>query len=141
VTGATLPTRDGRPPGGSETASSARLGVIVARDGDGCVWCSRSFDHLVRPTREHVIPRVKGGPNWLENEVAACARCNRERGHASPVQWLDEVRARGRRPRPHAIEAALLRLADRIRTSGGARRARRPLAAELRKLGHRDAIP
>lgn len=120
--------------------SSARLGVIVERDGDGCVWCSRLFDRLVRPTREHVIARVKGGPNWLENEVAACARCNRERGHASPVQWLDEVRRRGRTPRADVLEQALLRLASRISTDGGARRARTQLAAELRKLGRQDAI-
>ncbi len=136
-----MPTRDGRPPGGDGLASSARLGVIVARDGDGCVWCSRPFDHRVRPTREHVIPRIKGGPSWLENEVAACARCNRERGHATPVQWLDQVRSVGRTPRPEVIEAALVRLAERIRADGGARRIRRTLAAELRKLGRHDALP
>lgn len=135
-----LPTRDGRPPGGDGVASSARLGVIVERDGDGCVWCSRPFGRLVPPTREHVIARVKGGPNWLENEVAACARCNRERGHSSPVQWLDEVRQRGRTPRTDVLEAALVRLAARVSTDGGARRARSQLAAELRKLGRQDAI-
>lgn len=136
-----MATRDGRPPGGDQVASSARLGLIVDRDGDGCVWCSRPFDHLVRPTREHVIPRIKGGPSWLENEVAACARCNRERGHATPVQWLDEVRRRGREPRPDVLEASLVRLAERIRRDGGARRIRRALAAELRKLGRQDVLP
>jgi hypothetical protein len=135
-----MPTRDGRPPGGDESASSARLGIIVERDGDGCVWCSRPFDRLVRPTCEHVIARVEGGPNWIENEVAACARCNRERGHASPVQWLDEVRMRGRTPRPDVLQEALLRLAARVASSGGARRARPQLATELRKLGRQDAI-
>lgn len=136
-----MPTHDGTPPGGSGELSSARLGVIVDRDGDGCVWCSRPFDDLVRPTREHVIPRVRGGPSWLENEIAACSRCNRERGHATPVQWLDEVRARGRTPRPEVLEAALVRLAERIRTTGGARRIRRTLRAELRKLGRHDVLP
>jgi hypothetical protein len=136
-----VPTRDGRPPGGDALASSARLGLIVERDGDGCVWCSRPFDRFVLPTREHVIPRVKGGPNWLENEVAACGRCNRERGHASPVQWLDAVRALGRDPRGEVLEAALVRLAERIRDNGGGHRIRRTLAAELRKLGRHDALP
>jgi hypothetical protein len=112
---------------------------ILARDGAACVWCSRDFDRFVRPTTEHVIPRVKGGPSWLENEVAACARCNRERGHATPVQWLDEVRGRGREPRAEVLEASLLRLAGRIERQGGARRIRATLAAELRKLGHRPA--
>lgn len=114
-----------------------RLEAILERDGPGCVWCSRDFDgRYVRPTTEHLIARVKGGPSWVENEVAACARCNRDRGHASPVQWLDEVRASGRSPRPDVIEKALLRLAERIADEGGARRIRKTLAAELRKLGH-----
>lgn len=112
-----------------------RLAVLLRRDGPSCVWCSRPFGRLSRPTREHVIPRVKGGPNWLENEVAACRRCNAERGHASPVQWLDEVRMRGRAPRPDVVEASLARLAGRIRRDGGAHRIRKTLRAELRKLG------
>lgn len=123
-----------------ELGRAARLQRILDRDGAACVWCSQPFDRLVRPTTEHVIPRVKGGPSWLENEVAACRRCNRERGHATAVQWLDEVRARGREPRPEVLEASLLRLAERIRAEGGARRIRGALAAELRKLGHRPDL-
>jgi hypothetical protein len=111
-----------------------RLVVALDRDGASCVWCSRDFSDLVRPTREHVVPRVKGGPSIPENEVAACARCNRERGHASPVQWLDEVRARGREPRPEVIEASLRRLATYIDERGGHRRIRGYLRTELRKL-------
>jgi 5-methylcytosine-specific restriction endonuclease McrA len=118
-----------RPPNGAQ-----RLVVALDRDGASCVWCSRGFSDLVRPTREHVVPRVKGGPSIPENEVAACARCNRERGHASPVQWLDEVRARGREPRPEVIEASLRRLAAHIEERGGLRRIRGYLTTELRKL-------
>lgn len=136
-----MPTWDGRPPGGDDRASSAWLGVIVERDGDGCVWCARPFDDRVRPTREHVIPRVKGGPSWLENEVAACARCNRERGHHTPVRWIQEVRRRGRTPREDVVVASLVRLAERIRDGGGAWRIRKALASELRKIGRQDLIP
>lgn len=85
-----------------------------------------------------MIPRVKGGPSWLENEVAACRRCNADRGHASPVQWLAEVRARGLEPREDVLVAALVRFADRVRAEGGAHRARAALRSELRKVG-RDA--
>lgn len=99
------------------------------------MWCSRPFDQHVRATTEHVVPRVKGGPSWLENEVAACRRCNGERGHATPVQWLDEVRRRGREPRPELIAGALGRLEARILDDGGQRRIRKFLRAELRKLG------
>jgi hypothetical protein len=115
-----------------------RLVVTLDRDGPSCVWCSRTFSDRVRPTREHVIPRVKDGPSIPENEVAACARCNRERGHASPVQWLDEVRARGRQPRPEVIEASLRRLEAHIEERGGLRRIRGYLRTELRKLDRRE---
>ncbi|GGI06198.1 hypothetical protein GCM10011354_17890 [Egicoccus halophilus] len=118
-------------------SGAQRLVLAMDRDGPFCVWCSREFSDLVRPTREHVVPRVKGGPSIPENEVAACARCNRERGHASPVQWLDEVVARGRTPRPEVLEASLRRLADHIERHGGLRRIRGYLATELRKLDKR----
>ena len=58
----------------------------------------RNFDERTRATREHVIPRVMGGPSWLENEVAACRRCNSERGHTAPVEWLEECARRGWHP-------------------------------------------
>jgi hypothetical protein len=119
-----------------QPSSAQRLVVALDRDGPYCVWCSREFGDLVRPTREHVIPRVKGGPSIPENEVAACARCNRERGHHSPVQWLDEVSARGRTPRPEVIAASLQRLADHIDRHGGLRAVRGYLRTELRKLQH-----
>lgn len=119
----------------SQPSQAQRRDAIVARDGAQCVWCSALFAANNRATTEHLIARAKGGPSWAENEVAACRRCNRERGHASPVQWLDELKARGREPQDALITAALSRLADRIANEGGAWRIRRTLAAELRKVG------
>src|SRR3954462_3181206 len=75
-----------------------RLTAILERDGPTCVWCGRAFGPLIRPTTEHVVPRVKGGPSRLENEVAACGRCNSERGHRTPVDWLEECERRGWAP-------------------------------------------
>lgn len=44
-----------------------------------CHYCGTEFDpadkHL-RPTRDHIIPRAKGGPDGKQNEVKSCARCN-----------------------------------------------------------------
>ena len=54
----------------------ARRRLVVNRDGDTCIWCGRRLTDLVAATVDHVVPRVKGGPSWLENEVAACRRCN-----------------------------------------------------------------
>jgi 5-methylcytosine-specific restriction endonuclease McrA len=116
-----------------------RLRAVVARDGDTCVWCGRRFGPLVPPTTEHVVPRLKGGPSWLENEVAACRRCNSERGHRSPVEWLEECRRRGWEPDVDRLARALRALAGAIVVRGGQRRARPYLDGQLRRLQRRSA--
>ncbi|MCF6745665.1 HNH endonuclease [Blastococcus sp. KM273128] len=113
---------------------AARLQLVLDRDGPTCVWCGRCFSVLVRPTTEHVVPRVKGGPSWLENEVAACGRCNGERGHRSPVEWLEECRRRGWPADGERLARALDDLAAAILRTGGQRRARPYLDAQLRRL-------
>ena len=112
-----------------------RIALILARDGSHCVWCRRSLSPGDRDlTFEHVIPRLKGGPAWAENEVAACRTCNRRRGHRAPTQFLAECEARGLDPDRAAIAASLRRLAAAIAARGGQRRARPYLARELRRL-------
>ena len=115
-----------------------RLRAAVERDGPACVWCGRECSGLVRATTDHLVPRVKGGPSWLENEVLACARCNGERGHASPSDWFAECERRGWAPDRRAVLGALRDLDRAITERGGQRRARPYLAAQLRRLG-RDA--
>jgi 5-methylcytosine-specific restriction endonuclease McrA len=117
-----------------------RLEAVLARDGARCVWCRRPFDaELVRPTVEHVVPRLKGGPAWIENELAACSRCNRLRGHRGPLEWLDDCERRGWRPDAEAVARSLRALDAAIAQRGGQRRARPYLAAQLRRLDRREA--
>ncbi|MEM7323765.1 MAG: HNH endonuclease [Actinomycetota bacterium] len=109
--------------------------VILVRDGPTCVWCGRAVDAgLVEATTEHVIPRSKGGPSWLENEVAACRRCNARRGHRSPADWADHCETQGWEPDRARLIKVLRQLNDRITTDGGKRRARPYLAGQLRRL-------
>ena len=115
-----------------------RLAVVLARDGAQCVWCGRDVAiGLVPATTEHVVPRIKGGPSWLENEVAACRRCNGERGHRTPAEWLDECERRGWEPDGPAVLRSLERLQDAIAERGGQRRARPYVAAQIRRLRNR----
>lgn len=108
---------------------------ILGRDGARCVWCRRTVDTgLVAATTEHVLPRVKGGPSWIENEVVACARCNRARGHTTPAEWLEECRRRGWEPDGETVLRALERLDAAIAERGGQRRARPYLAGQLRRM-------
>ncbi|GAA4750525.1 hypothetical protein GCM10023328_36660 [Modestobacter marinus] len=120
---------------------AARLRVAVERDGPTCVWCGRAFGPQVVPTTEHVVPRVKGGPSWLENEVAACRRCNSERGHTAPVPWLEECERRGWTPDELRLDRVLTALDGAIAERGGQRRARPYLEAQLRRLRRRGDPP
>ncbi|ATE53176.1 endonuclease [Actinosynnema pretiosum] len=113
---------------------STRLEQALSRDGADCTWCRREFDRNTRPTTDHLVPKVKGGPSWLENELAACPRCNRARGHTSPVDWLAECERRGWSPDRPRVTALLRSLEAAIATHGGQRRARHYLSAQLRRL-------
>jgi hypothetical protein len=116
---------------------AARLSAVLVRDGGTCIWCGRAFSDLVRPTTEHVVPRLKGGPSWLENEVAACRRCNSERGHRSPVEWLEECLRRGWGADEARLARSLGSLAAAIERNGGQRRARPYLDSQMRRLRNR----
>ncbi|MCD2186381.1 HNH endonuclease [Actinomycetospora soli] len=116
-----------------------RLHAAHARDGASCVWCGRALDARTPATTDHVIPKVKGGPSWLENEVAACRRCNGERGHRGVVDWLEECERRGWAPDVDRLVRVLDDLADAIVERGGQRRARPHLDAQRRRLAKRGA--
>ena len=116
---------------------SSRLDLVLERDGDRCVWCRRPFDgRLIVPTTEHVVPRVKGGPSWIENEVAACSRCNSERGHRTPSEYALECRGLGRQPDVDTILRVLRSLEAAIGEVGGQRRARPYVDSQIRRLGN-----
>jgi hypothetical protein len=112
-----------------------RLEAILQRDGDQCVWCGRTLEvGLVAATTEHVVPRIKGGPSWIENEVAACRRCNGQRGHRAPGDWIEECERRGWKPKRDTIVGVLESLQQAIAARGGQRRARPYVASQLRRL-------
>jgi 5-methylcytosine-specific restriction endonuclease McrA len=111
-----------------------RLDQAIARDGDGCFWCRRPFSRLVPPTTDHLIPKLRGGPSWLANEVAACRRCNADRGHRAPSDWLTECAGRGWHPDRAATRALLVALAAELIERGGHRAARAAVDAQLRRL-------
>lgn len=115
-----------------------RLRAAAARDGHACVWCGRPCVGLVAPTTDHLVPKVKGGPSWVENEVVACRRCNAARGHRSPAEWFAECERRGWAPNLTAVLGALRALDAAIATRGGQRRARPYLAAQLRRLARAE---
>ena len=111
---------------------------ILLRDGPYCVWCGAALDNtpgsIRQATTEHMVPRIKGGPSWVENELAACRRCNGERGHQSVSGWVADCRGLGRSPRVEVVIAAMERLQAAITEHGGQRRARPYITSQLRRL-------
>jgi hypothetical protein len=111
------------------------MALILERDGRACVWCRRELGvGLVKATTEHVVPRMKGGPSWIENEVAACRRCNGQRRHLTPAEWLEECERRGWEPAREVIVRVLTSLDEAIARNGGQRRARPYIRSQLRRL-------
>lgn len=114
---------------------ASRLEHAQRRDGGHCVWCGRALPVGHRDASlEHVVPRLKGGPAWPENEVVACRSCNRARGHASPTAWLARCADRGLQPDGRLVADRLHALAAAIERRGGQRRARPYVDGQLRRL-------
>lgn len=47
---------------------------LVARYGDGCVYCDGRFEEI-----DHVRPISRGGEHSIENVRPCCATCNRKK--------------------------------------------------------------
>lgn len=116
--------------------------LILERDGSRCVWCGRDVEvgHVV-VTTEHLIPKAKGGPSWMENEVAACRRCNGKRGHQTIGQWLHFCAQQGWQPDLAFLIVRLKALQAVIEERGGQRRARVSISAALRRLEKEIRMP
>jgi 5-methylcytosine-specific restriction endonuclease McrA len=83
---------------------------LIARDGTACVWCGRALWRRDL-TREHVVPRSRGGHMTAENAVVACRACNKRRGSRPVDAYVRELLREGADVGVGALRAALARLA------------------------------
>lgn len=60
--------------------------ALFRRDQNLCLYCGGEFPDA-ELTRDHVVPRSKGGTDCWENVVAACKRCNHHKGD----RLLDQI--------------------------------------------------
>lgn len=58
---------------------------VFAYWGDRCVYCSGPAS-----TRDHVIPRSRGGSNGLDNLRPCCRGCNNKKADQTPFEWLGD---------------------------------------------------
>ncbi|MCZ4496999.1 MAG: putative Restriction endonuclease, partial [Thermoleophilia bacterium] len=85
--------------------------------------------------RDHIVPKVKGGPTRLENEVASCGSCNGKRGNDSPSQYIESSRRdRGLDPNAELVADQLDRLNDAIARDGGMRKIRDYVTREAKRV-------
>ena len=65
---------------------------LYYRDHGRCAYCEKQLTlHCV--TFDHVVPRARGGDSSWDNLVAACGKCNSQKGDALPVgEWMPKRR-------------------------------------------------
>lgn len=54
--------------------------ALFARDQFQCLYCAEIFPAAAL-SRDHVVPRSRGGEDRWENVVTACRRCNQRKGN------------------------------------------------------------
>lgn len=57
--------------------------MLFRRDNYTCMYCGKQFAHTDL-TRDHIVPRSKGGKDVWGNVVAACRRCNQFKADRAP---------------------------------------------------------
>ncbi len=80
---------------------------LFARDEYHCQYCGRHKSDLgyrESLTRDHVVPKSRGGGNDWENVVTACSRCNRAKGDCLPRECGMELRTDPREPNHVQLE-------------------------------------
>ena len=53
-----------------------------------CVYCGRVAKNL---TKDHVVPKSKGGATGASNIVLACKPCNQVKADRTPAQWAQDI--------------------------------------------------
>lgn len=68
--------------------------LIAEEQSWRCHWCGWRLTELT-VTRDHLIPRSRGGSNRRDNIVASCAGCNGAKGDmdSPPDGYLEKKRA------------------------------------------------
>jgi len=68
---------------GSFTATD--IDIQYQKQGGLCWWCGKELHNKYHI--DHVIPLSRGGSNYPENLVCACAHCNLSKGSKLPGEW------------------------------------------------------
>jgi len=59
--------------------------ALFSRDGHVCMYCGSEFQNKLL-TRDHIIPKSKGGSDTWDNVITACKACNNKKDCYTPEQ-------------------------------------------------------
>ena len=77
------------------------------RDNYTCQYCLRHRSKLGRKesiTKDHIMPRSRGGQHTWENIVAACSTCNNRKDNRTPAEANMRLRSKPYSPTIHEIK-------------------------------------
>lgn len=104
---------------------------LVSRDGSAaCFHCARPLTSKGY-TRDHVIPRSKGGSSSRRNLVLCCSACNNERGAEDFLTFHQEKRRSLALPDHPLLRERIVRGAGRPLSGAARRRRKQRNATEL----------
>lgn len=75
-----------------------KMQTLIKRHNGVCVYCQHEVDQTAKPphprapSRDHFIPKSRGGGKGTKNTVLACFTCNKIKGSMDPrlilVAWV-----------------------------------------------------
>ena len=70
-------------------SSILRENKLLVTTGQHCAYC----DGKENLHWEHIVPQALNGPDTIDNQVLACAKCNLSKRSRDPYQWYGVERA------------------------------------------------
>lgn len=70
---------------------------IVQRYRSCCVYCGAEF-HWMTLTKDHILPKSRGGKSTNDNFAPACRACNQMKANLTPREYAAVLRIRGQNP-------------------------------------------
>jgi hypothetical protein len=60
--------------------------ILFARDSHTCLYCGNTFEPYLL-TRDHIIPKSRGGEESWNNYATSCKPCNNKKDNKTPEEW------------------------------------------------------
>lgn len=76
-----------------------------------CLYCGHPFSSLKEITKDHLVPKSRGGSGRRENLRPCCKRCNAEKGSATLEEYFSRI---ARKPKSYDNQIKLYNIQHAI---------------------------